>query len=213
MRKMCVIFPLMAFAALGSVAHSQIQIGTVTPPQLLVSASEATLLTTASLMKENTIEKLRLNDDSNEIPTEVNHQHRKQKIPKTRFKIAKIFTNCTRDVFEMRVELNRPFHGVVYAKDFPHECKARGTSSTNITLRLPTSGCGVRVEPKTDGSMELSVRIMMQMEEKLRQSSDILKTVKCKLPVNAMGMILKGMESKNTIKPSLRCVENPLPHL
>ncbi|KAM7348181.1 cypher [Cochliomyia hominivorax] len=119
------------------------------------------------------------------------------KINKSRFKIAKVFTNCTREMFEMRVELNRPFHGLLYAKEFPHECRARGTSETNITLRLPTSGCGVRVEPRHDGSMELSVRIMMQMEEKLRQSSDILKTVKCKLPLTAMGMLLAGVEGKN----------------
>lgn len=207
-KKMCLTLPLMMIAALVSVAQTEAtHIDTVTPPQPLVSASEATLLTTASLMKEETLNKFRLNDDLNEIPLKSNRPS-KNKISKARFKVAKVFTNCTRDMFEMRVELNRPFHGIVYAKDFPHECKARGTSSSNITLRLPTSGCGVRVEPRTDGSMELSVRIMMQMEEKLRQSSDILKTIKCKLPLNAMGMILKGMEIKNTIKPNLRYAFN-----
>lgn len=182
------------------VALSQTVMVTDLPPPL-VSASEATLLTTAPLVEES-LKKYKFNEDTNEIPFEeadISNVFKKErnKLAKTRFKIAKVFTNCTREMFEMRVELNRPFHGLLYAKDFPHECRARGTSESNITLRLPTSGCGVRVEPKHDGSMELSVRIMMQMEEKLRQSSDILKTVKCKLPLTAMGMFFAGMEGKS----------------
>lgn len=171
-------------------------------PSPLVSASEATLLTTPPIYEDSMKIMAINNQQYNEIPLEEAEVSKlllneKDKITKSRFKIAKVFTNCSRDMFEMRVELNRPFHGLLYAKDFPYECYARGTSDKNITLRLPTSGCGVRVEPRDDGSMELSVRIMMQMEEKLRQSSDILKTIKCKLPLNAMGMILATMDPRN----------------
>lgn len=199
MPKFCLIFLILSSAFL-TLATTQTVIVTELP-QPLVSASEATLLTTPPLLQE-TLKKYNLNEDFKEIPleeAEISNISKTEhnKMAKSRFKIAKVFTNCTRELFEMRVELNRPFHGLLYAKDFPHECRARGTSEMNISLRLPTSGCGVRVEPRHDGSMELSVRIMMQMEEKLRQSSDILKTVKCKLPVTAMGMLLAGVEGKS----------------
>lgn len=120
-------------------------------------------------------------------------------LPKKRYKVLAVHTNCTRDLFTMRIDLNRDFRGLVYAKDFPLECSARGNAHQNITLRLPTSGCGVRAEPRADGVMELSVRVMLQMEQKLRQSSDILRTVRCKLPPTAMGMMvgpIAGMASK-----------------
>uniref|UniRef100_A0A1I8P6J0 ZP domain-containing protein n=1 Tax=Stomoxys calcitrans TaxID=35570 RepID=A0A1I8P6J0_STOCA len=188
-------------------------------PQLVaVSASEATLLTTPPIYDLNTPLKGPLaSEDQNEeteveaeMPSPLTKPLAKGKSFagnkanfKNRYKITKIFTNCTRSSLEMRLELNMPFHGLLYAKEFPHECRARGISESHISLRLPTSGCGVRVEPRPDGSMELSVRIMMQMEEKLRQSSDILKTIKCRLPLNALGMSLTLSEagkSKSNIR-------------
>lgn len=186
--------------------ESQAWKATTDMPQVSVSASEATLLTTPPIFDNNkSYRKSIANEDANDpyleetdVPksskgapkTNESKTTNQQRSSKNRYKIAKVFTNCTRSSFEMHMELNLPFHGLLYAKDFPQECRARGTSERNITLRLPTSGCGVRVEPRSDGSMELSVRIMMQMEEKLRQSSDILRTVKCRLPLNAMGMSL-----------------------
>uniref|UniRef100_A0A0A1XJ16 Putative regulator of ribonuclease activity n=1 Tax=Zeugodacus cucurbitae TaxID=28588 RepID=A0A0A1XJ16_ZEUCU len=116
-------------------------------------------------------------------------------LPKKRYKVLSVHTNCTRDLFTMRIDLNRDFRGLVYAKDFPLECSARGNAQQNVTLRLPTSGCGVRAEPRADGVMELSVRVMLQMEQKLRQSSDILRTVRCKLPPTAMGMMVGPIAS------------------
>ncbi|XP_046802697.1 uncharacterized protein LOC111674923 isoform X2 [Lucilia cuprina] len=210
MMKLQLIFLLTTSSILTLSSTQNVNV-TDPPPaaQPLVSASEATLLTTAPLLEES-LQKYKLQEEYNEIPLESEPEATNmskteaKKLNKTRFKIAKVYTNCTRDLFEMRVELNRPFHGLLYAKEFPHECRARGTSETNITLRLPTSGCGVRVEPRHDGSMELSVRIMMQMEEKLRQSSDILKTVKCKLPITAMGMLLAGVEGIKSKNNGLR---------
>lgn len=108
------------------------------------------------------------------------------------YKILSTRTNCTRDLFEMHIQLDRSFRGILYAKDFPLECRSRGTSHFNITLRLPTSSCGVRVEPCPDGTMELSVHVMLQMEKKLHQSTDILRIMRCKLPMNAMGMTLSA---------------------
>ncbi|XP_061393068.1 uncharacterized protein LOC133328521 [Musca vetustissima] len=179
---------LIAFIEICWVASEEAFQHTDMPPQMPVAASEATLLTPP------TPGHMALNFETHQnYPEEENSPPKKFENPrlsKNRYKITKVTTNCSRSFFEMQIEMNTPFHGLLYAKDFPQECRARGTSERNITLRLPTSGCGVRVEPRSDGSMELSVRVMMQMEEKLRQSSDILRTIKCKLPQNAMGMNL-----------------------
>lgn len=103
-------------------------------------------------------------------------------------KINSIVTNCTRDLFQISVDLGKKFRGIFFAKDFAHECRTLGNYSTLVTLQLPTSGCGVRSVPKLDGSLEYSVKVMLQMDEKLRQSSDILKIVKCTLPASMMSM-------------------------
>ncbi|XP_030378360.1 uncharacterized protein LOC115626985 [Scaptodrosophila lebanonensis] len=102
--------------------------------------------------------------------------------------IQAVQVNCTRELLDMQLTLSRPFRGLLYAKDFPLECRARGQDAPKIALRLPTSGCGVRAEPMPDGGMEYTVRVMVQMEQKLRQSTDILRTVRCYLPPKAMGM-------------------------
>ncbi|XP_020713794.1 uncharacterized protein LOC101461859 [Ceratitis capitata] len=177
----------------------------------LVSSSEATLLTTQRLFPTTTStttsrrqpDGRRYDDEVADVESVKSHSNAATatnggskigrnigNLPKKRYKVVAIHTNCTRDLFTMRIDLNRDFRGLVYAKDFPLECSARGSAHQNVTLRLPTSGCGVRVEPRADGVMELSVRVMLQMEQKLRQSSDILRTVRCKLPPKAMGMIV-----------------------
>ncbi|XP_017064392.1 uncharacterized protein LOC108103434 [Drosophila eugracilis] len=108
----------------------------------------------------------------------------------TAMQIQTLQVNCSRELLEMHLELSRPFRGLLYAKDFPLECRARGQDSTRLHLRIPTSGCGVRAEPLEDGSLEYTVRVMLQKEQKLRQSTDILSAVRCQLPANAMGMPL-----------------------
>lgn len=161
--------------------------------------------------------------------------------PTVSYKILSIETNCSRETFEVRVNLNRSFRGLIFAKDFQNECRTRGapqyskTNRTSIVLRLPTSGCGVRTESirknrnsnnlktnsiaeedsgeetedddredgdddavddsrdvKEDGELEMSVKIMLQMDAKLRQSSDIIRRVKCNLPAKMMSMDLMG---------------------
>ncbi|KAH8275911.1 hypothetical protein KR044_006351, partial [Drosophila immigrans] len=104
--------------------------------------------------------------------------------------IQTLQVNCTRELLDMQLTLNRNFRGLLYAKDFPLECRARGQDAAHIALRVPTSGCGVRAEPLENGGMEYTVRIMLQTAQKLRQSTDILRTVRCQLPAQAMGMPL-----------------------
>lgn len=108
----------------------------------------------------------------------------------TAMQIESLQVNCTRELLDMQLTLSRKFRGLLYAKDFPLECRSRGQDATQIALHVPTSGCGVRAEPLPDGGMEYTVRIMLQMEQKLRQSTDILRTVRCQLPAKAMGMPL-----------------------
>lgn len=115
----------------------------------------------------------------------------------TKTHIISIETNCTRDLFDIEIELNKKFRGILFTKDFSDECRTRGNLQTKIKLRIPTSGCGVRSELKSNGSLELSVKIMLQMDEKLRQSSDILKMIKCYLPPNMMNMDLIRNEEIN----------------
>ncbi|XP_049310904.1 uncharacterized protein LOC105232226 [Bactrocera dorsalis] len=211
-----------ASAALKAVAPPTAAPSLVAP---LVSSSEATLLTTQRLFPTTTTAassaayarqaraRHRYDDEVADVESVQPHAtattvkastaskigRNVGNLPKKRYKVLAVHTNCTRDLFTMRIDLNRDFRGLVYAKDFPLECSARGNAHQNVTLRLPTSGCGVRAEPRADGVMELSVRVMLQMEQKLRQSSDILRTVRCKLPPTAMGMMvgpIAGMASK-----------------
>ncbi|BFG00871.1 uncharacterized protein DMAD_00771 [Drosophila madeirensis] len=112
--------------------------------------------------------------------------------------IQRLQVNCSREMLDMQLLLSRPFRGLLYAKDFPLECRSRGKDSTHLQLRIPTSGCGVRADPLADGGIEYTVRVMLQMEQKLRQSTDILSSVRCQLPAKAMGMPLPGVPGLRT---------------
>lgn len=65
---------------------------------------------------------------------------------------------------------------------------------------MPTSGCGVRNEPSADGSMQLSVRIVVQMDEKLRQKADVEKTVTCNLLDQMMEMDISMRDGKRVFR-------------
>ena len=65
---------------------------------------------------------------------------------------------------------------------------------------MPTSGCGIRSEAQTDGSLEMSVRLVIQMDEKLRQRSDLERMVRCNLPNQMMEMNIGMTEEKRVIR-------------
>lgn len=75
-----------------------------------------------------------------------------------------------------------------------------GNRSTSIEISLPTSGCGIRNELQSDGSMELSVRLVIQMDEKLRQRSDFERLVRCSLPDRMMEMNIGMAEDKKFMR-------------
>lgn len=78
-----------------------------------------------------------------------------------------------------------------------------GNRSSAIEINLPASGCGVRSEPKSDGSLELSVRLIVQMDEKLRQQTDIERTIRCELPDQMMEMAIGERNNKQMFRYSI----------
>uniref|UniRef100_A0A336MM46 CSON014159 protein n=1 Tax=Culicoides sonorensis TaxID=179676 RepID=A0A336MM46_CULSO len=107
--------------------------------------------------------------------------------------LKSIQTDCTRDHFHIQLDLGKPFKGVVFAKEFSDECRASGNMSSTISIMLPTSSCGVRINPRENDMMEMSVRIIIQMDGKLRQQVDMEKNIRCILPSDMMGMEVEGM--------------------
>lgn len=70
-----------------------------------------------------------------------------------------------------------------------------------MEINLPTSGCGVRSEFSQSDGLELSVHIIIQMDEKLRQRSDVERIVRCKLPNEMMEMnIGEVTDEKKTVR-------------
>lgn len=65
-----------------------------------------------------------------------------------------------------------------------------------MEISLPASGCGVRSEPRPEGGLELSVRMVIQMDEKLRQQTDKEKIIRCTLPDDLMNMSVGLQEEK-----------------
>ncbi|XP_044263825.1 uncharacterized protein LOC123010778 [Tribolium madens] len=93
--------------------------------------------------------------------------------------------NLTCDVrsFNATVTLQHPFKGLLFAKDFSHECNVLGTLSNSVTINLPTSGCGIRLSSRTNerGEKEMvySVVLVAQQDRHLRQIADQEKYLEC----------------------------------
>ncbi|XP_037049912.1 uncharacterized protein LOC119084162 [Bradysia coprophila] len=97
-----------------------------------------------------------------------------------------ISTNCSRELFNIKLDLDRSFKGVIFPKDFSDECRVKGDYSPTVEIHLPTSGCGIRSETPVDGLHEFSVHLIIQMDEKLRQSSDLQRIVRCSVSTEQM---------------------------
>lgn len=65
------------------------------------------------------------------------------------YKIINTNSTCSAQELKIRLELNRNFRGVIYAKGFPLEksCRSLGTNETFVEISLNTSGCGIRLVP------------------------------------------------------------------
>lgn len=70
-----------------------------------------------------------------------------------------------------------------------------------MEIHLPTNSCGVRSESRIDGLHEFSVHLVIQMDEKLRQSSDVQRIVKCSISKDLMATnipMAAGMKKKSS---------------
>lgn len=126
--------------------------------------------------------------------------------PNNKIHTITVSTNCNRELFHMTFNLAKPFKGIIFAKDFMDECRSHGNLTKTIELTLPISGCGVRSEYRSDGgAYELSVRLVVQMDGKLRQSTDVEKVVRCMVPDNMMDMTIQAVAEDGDDRKSKRC--------
>nr|CAH7753514.1 unnamed protein product [Callosobruchus chinensis] len=105
--------------------------------------------------------------------------------------IEDIKFSCDVNSFNITLNMRQPFKGLLFAKDFAQECRMLGTSSSTISIGLPTSGCGVSLtsSPLEHGTggvrMSYKVHLVVQQDRHLRQITDIEREVECQLPEEA----------------------------
>ncbi|KAJ9585228.1 hypothetical protein L9F63_002991, partial [Diploptera punctata] len=99
--------------------------------------------------------------------------------------VSTINATCTADSFSVTVRMRQPFQGLLYARGFPLECRVRGSGDYDVTLHLPASGCGVRVQSNDDGqTLSYVVTVEVQLDRHLQQAADQQRTVTCILPAD-----------------------------
>ncbi|CAG9860439.1 unnamed protein product [Phyllotreta striolata] len=117
-------------------------------------------------------------------------------------KITGLNFTCDSDNFNVSISTHLPFKGLLFAKDFAQECKAKGDMSNKIQLSLPTSGCGVRLSSAStnqhEAEMFYTVNIVIQQDRHLRQISDQEKTIKC--PLKDEDLLVKSKALAKTLK-------------
>lgn len=106
-------------------------------------------------------------------------------------KILSIDVNCTRDLMHLKLNMGKPFKGVIFAKSFMDEC---GSSPGSSSLTLPLTSCGIRSKMLSKDIMQYSVRLVAQKSSKLQLKSDIEITAKCEIPSTMMDTILDNNE-------------------
>lgn len=72
---------------------------------------------------------------------------------------------------------------------------SKGNQTVNVGLVMPIASCGIRLQHK-NGTFEVSVRLVLQMDDKLRQSLDMERVVRCTVPNQLMTMNI-SKRSKN----------------
>ncbi|XP_069692530.1 cuticlin-4 [Periplaneta americana] len=95
--------------------------------------------------------------------------------------VTGVNVTCSSGTLTVQTQLERPFHGLLYARGFPLECKAQGTGDSLVTLHLPATQCGVRVVSGEAGLL-YAVVVEVQMDRHLQQVADQQRAVTCRLP-------------------------------
>ena len=119
-------------------------------------------------------------------------------IPVSVNRIVNANVTCDQRSFNATVTLQHPFKGLVFARDFSHECNTLGKSigtatgttitilgtlSNSVTVSLSTSGCGIRLSSRINENshkeMVYSVVLVAQQDRHLRQIADQEKYLEC----------------------------------
>ncbi|XP_046968074.1 uncharacterized protein LOC124535784 [Vanessa cardui] len=124
--------------------------------------------------------------------------------------VRDVTTSCDKSSISIHLDMEQPFKGLVFSKDFSRECRVQGQMHTNVTLHLPSNACGVRTstlnttveEPDDNENLYYSVELIVQMDRQLQQSSDQEIIVRCKLQPRAIRISSSALEG--VIKSRLR---------
>ncbi|XP_039757219.1 uncharacterized protein LOC120631630 [Pararge aegeria] len=125
-------------------------------------------------------------------------------------KVRDVTTSCDKGSISIHLDMEQPFKGLVFSKDFSRECRVQGQMQSKISLHLPTNACGVRTstinttvdEPGDHEDLYYTVELVVQMDRQLQQSSDQDLIVRCKLQPRAVRIISSALEG--VIKTKLR---------
>ncbi|XP_028173800.1 uncharacterized protein LOC114362553 [Ostrinia furnacalis] len=117
-------------------------------------------------------------------------------------RVLDVATSCDKGSLTVHVELDQPFKGLVFSKDFSRECRVQGNLQQKISLHLPSNACGVRTstlnetseEPEDEEDLYYFVELVVQMDSKLQQSSDQELLVRCKLLPRAVRIVSTALE-------------------
>ncbi|KAK6634552.1 hypothetical protein RUM43_011953 [Polyplax serrata] len=102
--------------------------------------------------------------------------------------IENVNSTCTSQEMKIRLELNRNFKGLVYAKGFPLEksCRTYGTGQSFVDISIDTSACGVRLVSTNDETLTYRITLSVQMDRFLQQINDLEVSTACNLPTAMM---------------------------
>lgn len=120
--------------------------------------------------------------------------------------VAGVNATCTAGTLTVRILMEQPFQGLLYARGFPLECRGLGTGGNDVTLHLPATGCGVRVLPRKDASgLAYTVVVDIQMDRHLQQAADQQRAITCQLPADSQLLTSPALtHAQEPLHPSAR---------
>ncbi|KAK4884947.1 hypothetical protein RN001_001218 [Aquatica leii] len=120
-------------------------------------------------------------------------------------KIADVSATCDSSSINITVLMENPFRGLLFTKDFPHECHATESLSYSLSLHLPTSGCGIRLNSRMVSNVEeffYEATLVIQQDRYLQQVTDLEYIVKCVLQNN--DFVVKSKPMVDAVKKIIR---------
>ncbi|CAH2090502.1 unnamed protein product [Euphydryas editha] len=117
-------------------------------------------------------------------------------------RVKDVATSCDKNSISIQLEMEKPFKGLVFSKDFSRECRVQGQMHPKVSIQLPSNACGVRTstlnttveEPGDNDVLYYTVELIVQMDRQLQQSSDQEIIVRCKLQPRAVRISSSALE-------------------